>query len=90
MRQSPEKVWIVCMENDIKMVPAQCSQCGGVVNVNRDEEKAEKSGGFGDPKPPLFASWYVMRDQAVSLICTESKPSRLSRPQNHEAGLQSN
>ena len=29
------------MENDIKMVPAQCSQCGGVVNVNRNEEKAE-------------------------------------------------
>ena len=29
------------MENDIKMVPAQCSKCGGVVNVNRNEEKAE-------------------------------------------------
>ena len=23
------------------MVPAQCSKCGGVVNVNRNEEKAE-------------------------------------------------
>ncbi len=29
------------MENDVKMVPAQCSQCGGVVKVNRTEEKAE-------------------------------------------------
>lgn len=27
--------------NDTKLVPAQCSQCGGVVNVNRNEEKAE-------------------------------------------------
>ena len=28
------------MENNVKMVPAQCSQCGGVVEVNKDEEKA--------------------------------------------------
>ena len=28
------------MDNDIKMVPAQCSQCGGVVEVNKDEERA--------------------------------------------------
>ena len=28
------------MENEVKMVPAQCSQCGGVVEVNRAEEKA--------------------------------------------------
>lgn len=28
-------------DNDVKMVPAQCSQCGGVVQVNRAEEKAE-------------------------------------------------
>ena len=28
------------MDKDIKMVPAKCTQCGGTVEVNRDEETA--------------------------------------------------
>ncbi len=28
------------MENSVKMVPAQCTQCGGVLDVNKNEQTA--------------------------------------------------